>query len=299
MVDVGALVGLGLQLFEDIPYSNGGIMMAVNTDNKKKIKELILIIVASLAAVIIYHAAASGIERIVPDIFLSAFLAEAVFAVLTLVIVLAFKKTYIFKNDRTRLKSGWPSAGLLFVMMLFYLVMGLGNLIDSTATGQQWLLLLGHCVLIGFCEETLFRGLIQRQLHSIFKEDSFKHVFLAITCTGVIFGLTHMINLTRGTAFLSVAFQAIINIFSGIYYCAVFYRVGKNLWFMVILHGVYDLIGLINQGRLNGTALGDVIAPQQITGKSFGLGVLVLGGLYLLASIFVLRPKKLISLISE
>lgn len=169
MVDVGALVGLGFQLFEDIPYSNGGIMMAVNTDNKKKIKELILIIVASLAAVIIYHAAASEIERIVPDIFLSAFLAEAVFAVLTLVIVLAFKKTYIFKNDRTRLKSGWPSAGLLFVMMLFYLVMGLG----------------------------------------------------------------------------------------------------------------------------------DVIAPQQITGKSFGLGVLVLGGLYLLASIFVLRPKKLISLISE
>ena len=178
-------------------------------------------------------------------------------------------------------------------------LVGLGNLIDSTATGQQWLLLLGHCVLIGFCEETLFRGLIQRQLHSIFKEDSFKHVFLAITCTGVIFGLTHMINLTRGTAFLSVAFQAIINIFSGIYYCTVFYRVGKNLWFMVILHGVYDLIGLINQGRLNGTALGDVIAPQQITGKSFGFGVLVLGGLYLLASIFVLRPKKLISFISE
>ena len=60
-------------------------------------------------------------------------------------------------------------------------LMGLGNLIDSTATEQQWLLLLGHCVLIVFCEETLFRGLIQRQLHSIFKEDSFKKLISLIS----------------------------------------------------------------------------------------------------------------------
>ena len=102
-----------------------------------------------------------------------------------------------------------------------------------------------------------------------------------------------MINLTRGASFLSVAFQAMVNIFIGIYYCAIFYRVGKNLWFMIFLHGIYDLIGLINQGRLNGAALSDVIAPQQLTGRSFGLGLLVLGGIYLLITIFVLRPKKL------
>ena len=191
------------------------------------------------------------------------------------------------------MKSGWPSAGLLFIMMLFYFVMGLGNLIDSSATGLQWLLLIGHCILIGFCEETIFRGLIQRQFHCVFGEDSFRHVFLAMVCAGTVFGLTHMINLTRGASFLAVAFQAIINIFAGIYYCAVFYRVGKNLWFMIILHGLYDLIGLINQGRLNGTALGNVIAPQKMTGKSFGLGVLVLGGIYLLSTLFILRPKKL------
>jgi len=267
--------------------------MAVNADSKIKIKELFLIVAACLISVIIYHAAAEVIDGVVSDTFLSAFLGETVFAVLTIVIALAFKKTYIFKNDRTYLKSGWSSAGLLYVMILFYLVTGLGNLIDSSATGIQWLLLVGHCILIGFCEETLFRGLIQRQFHAIFKEDSFKHVFLAIVCTGVVFGLTHMINLTRGASFLSVAFQAMVNIFIGIYYCAIFYRVGKNLWFMIFLHGIYDLIGLINQGRLNGAALSDVIAPQQLTGRSFGLGLLVLGGIYLLITIFVLRPKKL------
>lgn len=271
--------------------------MAANTDNRVKIKELVMIVAACLISVILYHVAGQVIEGIVSDTFLSAFLAEAVFAVFALLIVFAFKKTHIFKNDKTHLKSGWPSAGLVFVMILFYFVTGLGALLDSSATWIQWLLLIGHCILIGFCEETLFRGLIQRQFHAIFKEDSFKHVFLATVCAGAIFGLTHMINLTRGASFSSVAFQAMVNIFIGIYYCGIFYRVGKNLWFMVFLHGLYDLVGLINQGRLNGAALGDVIAPQQLTGKSFGLGLLVLGGFYLLITLFILRPKKLRPLI--
>ncbi|MBO4265244.1 MAG: CPBP family intramembrane metalloprotease, partial [Clostridia bacterium] len=98
-------------------------------------------------------------------------------------------------------------------MSIYLLITGLAGLLASglKVNPAQVLLLAGQCILVGFCEETLFRGIIQREFHDYFGEDSFKHVFLAILCAGIVFGLAHMINLDRGMQFMSVALQAEIN----------------------------------------------------------------------------------------
>ena len=81
-------------------------MMAANTDNRVKIKELVMIVAACLISVILYHVAGQVIEGIVSDTFLSAFLAEAVFAVFALLIVSLCAGPVILRRGMRETNSG-------------------------------------------------------------------------------------------------------------------------------------------------------------------------------------------------
>ena len=151
-------------------------------------KELAWIIIVTIVATVLHHEAAKAIGNVITDTYLQAFIGELFFAILALAIVFVFKKTEIFKSDRELLKKGWASAGMLFVLIFYYLYIGTGAIQKATASFPQVMLFLGYCLLIGFCEEVLFRGLVQRAFHGIFKEDSFKHIFLALLCSGAVFG---------------------------------------------------------------------------------------------------------------
>ena len=266
--------------------------------NQSKGKELLSIIAVTIIVTLLHHEAAKVITSAVADTYLSAFLGEALFAVATLVIVVVFKKTSIYRSDIALLKKGWTSAGLFFVLILFYLYMGRAALGRATATFPQVLLVLGHCFLIGFCEETLFRGLVQRAFHAVFKEDSFIHVFLAVLCSGVIFGLVHLTNSDLSKSLLSIVFMSVVNIFSGMYYCAIYFRTGKNIWYNILLHGLYDLAGMIVYGRFSGVPLSAMVSPS-VSPQSFARQTLIYMALYLLPTLFILRPKKIQPLLSE
>ena len=179
--------------------------------------------------------------------------------------------------------------------------MGLGKLLEASASPAQWLFLLGQVALVGFCEELLFRGMIQRAFHRLFGEDSFSHVFLAVFCSGLIFGCAHLVNLDRGNPPLAAVFQAGVNAFIGMYYCAVFFRTGKNIWYVAALHGLYDLVGMIANGRVNGASQSSVlnVGGGNLTGKAVLFGILLWGLVYLLPTLFILRPKKIQPLLTK
>lgn len=267
---------------------------------KEKWREPVLAAAAMLVSLVLYHIAGKGIERLIPDDFLSAFLAELVFALLVAACVVLLRQTALFRCDAALLKKGWRSGGLLLAVILVNFVMGLSNLLEASTTPAQWLLMLGQLILVGLCEEILFRGLIQRAFHRLFGEDGFGHVFLAVFCSGLVFGLAHLINMDRGNPPLAAVYQAGVNAFMGMYYCAVYFRTGKNIWYMAALHAVYDLTVMIASGRVNGVTLDGVlnVGNGALTGRAVLLGTLLWGCVYLLPTLFILRPKKLRPLLS-
>ena len=268
---------------------------------RDKWRDLVLTAAAVAVSVLLYHAAGKGIDRLIADDYLSSFLAELVFALLVMATVLWLRQTALFQSDAALLKKGWLSGGLIIASILFFFVLGLLNLPESTATLPQWLLMLGQVVLIGFCEEVLFRGLIQRALHRLMGEDSFAHVFLAILCGGLLFGGAHLINMDRGNPALAAVLQACVNAFMGMYYGAVYFRTGKNIWYNAALHGLYDFAAMLANGRASGATLDSILnfGHGVLTGKSVLVGTLLWGGLYLLPTLFILRPQKLRPLLSK
>ena len=266
----------------------------------ENIKNVIVAVAAAVISVVLYHLAGRLISGIVSDDFLKAFLAEAVFAVLTVCAVLVFRQKEIFRSDRALFKSGWKSAGVFFAIIILFGIVGLGKLMDATATGIQFLLFAAQMILIGFCEEVFFRGFIQRAFHRLFGEDSFAHVFLAILCSGVIFGVMHIVNMDRGNPLTAPVMQAAVNCFSGIYLGAIYFRTGKNIRYMILLHALYDFVSMIVAGRLNGVAMNDALNPAggALTGNRIAAIILIWGIIYLSATFLILRKKKITPLLS-
>ncbi len=269
--------------------------------SNKKAKDVILAIAVTFISLILYHLAGKVIQAAVTDDYLSAFLSEVVFAVLVAASVILLRKKEIFKSDRALLKSGWKSAGFFFFLTIVIGVMGLGNLLEANVSFTQFLLVVGLVVLVGFCEETLFRGLVQRAFHNYFGEDSRKHVWMAVICSGLIFGLAHLVNLDRGNPFLASVLQAGVNCFAGMLYAAVFFRTGKNLYFMIFIHTLYDYAVMVANGRLNGQTLNNVLNPAggDLTIGKVAVGIAVWGLIYLIPTLIVLRPKKMDPLLSN
>ena len=268
----------------------------------EKGKNVLLSVAAAFICAFVYHVIGRAVYGVIADDYLSPFLAEILFAVLAAGTVILLGKTDLYRSDPAYLKSGWTSAGLFFVQFAVLGFFGLARLIANGAhiTVMQWLLVIGHVILIGFSEEVLFRGLIQRSFHRLFGEDSFAHVLLAVICSGLVFGCAHLINMDRGNPALAAVLQAGVTVFIGMYLGAIYYRTGKNIWYVLFLHGFYDFLGMIMNGRANGSTLNSVLSPnsEALTAQGVALNVLVWGSVYFGVTLLVLRPKKLKPLLS-
>ena len=84
-------------------------------------------------------------------------------------------KTEVFRLNLNGVKMGWtagiPSIGLALFLFLPGLIRG----IEDTATPADTVMFVLYMLLIGFSEETLFRGLLKNAFHRFFGEDSKVH----------------------------------------------------------------------------------------------------------------------------
>ena len=126
---------------------------------------------------------------------------------------------------------------LLYTLMLIALAAGLAQtsatpLIEVFEYRQLALLLL-ISFLIGFNEETIFRGFLFQGLASRLGP------FLTILLCGALFGMFHLVNLITGQPLdttLSQVFQAGS---MGFMYAALRLRLG-SIWPLILLHGFWD-----------------------------------------------------------
>lgn len=276
-------------------------MSADDAKRKENTKGVLLAIAAALASITIYHLIGKVISGMISDEFVSVLLSEIVFAILAFISVMLLKQKDLFHSDPALFKSGWKSAGLLIFIIVAFGVMGLAQLFDVKITPVQWALFIVQVLLVGVAEEILFRGLIQRAFHRFFGEDSMANVYKAIVCSGIIFGLVHLVNMDRGNPMLASVLQAGVNCFAGIYYGAVFFRTGKNIKYLIILHALYDYVGMVSNGRLKGESINSILSPGggPPTLRAAAAAILVWGCIYLLSTIFILRPSKVKPLLTN
>lgn len=100
-----------------------------------------------------------------------------------------------------------------------------------------------ECLTVGFFEEIVFRVIILLLLLQKLPETK-KGVLLAIIISSAIFGLTHIINLFSGASLGNTVLQVGYSFLVGMMW-AVMYLKTNNLWFIMLLHALYNFFGLV------------------------------------------------------
>jgi membrane protease YdiL (CAAX protease family) len=111
------------------------------------------------------------------------------------------------------------------------------------------LILLGLVVYLtgGFMEEAIFRGLLLRTLLP-------GGLMRAIFLSALLFGLAHLLNLFMGANFSATILQVAVAFLAGFAFTAPL-AVTRNIWPLVIIHGLGNFVGYLNAGGfLNTTA---------------------------------------------
>lgn len=260
-------------------------------------KEVLPAIIATILSLAVFKICGLIVDNIIDNDFVVGLINQIIFAIATLVSVHVLKKTKIFQFDIKDLKAGWPSALLLIVFISFIAYMCVEEGIQITVPIWEVLVFITQMLLVGFCEEVLYRGLIQNAWHAFFKEDTRLHVFLAILCTGITFGLSHLTNGFDPAIGFAAAFnQALATSFMGMYFGVIYFRTGKNIWFLIILHALYDFVLSITNGRLSGVNMEDLLASAQTIKLS---SIFIQGAVIMFAIALALYSKRTDALLKK
>ena len=124
-----------------------------------------------------------------------------------------------------------------------------------------------------------------------------KGIFLSVFLSGVVFGMFHMLNLTRGIKLYAVIQQSIAAFAVGCFFAGMYLKSG-NLWETILIHFIIDFHGLfevyfVNFGQTVESAISEMGDIDYIT--SFIRFVIIL----LLTYIIYLRKSKIENLISN
>lgn len=262
--------------------------MKLHRDGAEELAGAISIIVISFLS---YYCLPKLFLKGMAGSYLQFFVSQAFFAVPVLAGTIITGRTGIYRPDPEKLAEGWTSALLLIILVILPLSMQVVTGHASiTVSPEKILLFAGHMFLIGYCEETLFRGILQNAFLRLFGEDSLAGARLSVLCAGLLFGGLHLLNavhpeISPGTA----AVQACATSALGMYLCAVYFRTGKNLWFCIVLHALNDALVNIVNGVLDGSSVvSTVVNTNQITSAKILVPVLVYGS----AAAVLMRRKK-------
>jgi uncharacterized protein len=128
---------------------------------------------------------------------------------------------------------------IVFWLPALFALIPLVALVGLKGTSDNWAILgfLVAALLVGFAEETIFRGLILRALLK-------SGIWRATLISGVVFGLMHSLNVLAGSNPLSVGLQICYAAAIGFGFSAAVLRTGL-LWPLIITHALQDFLAFI------------------------------------------------------
>lgn len=143
---------------------------------------------------------------------------------------------------------------------------------------------------IGFCEESIFRGIAANAVGKKYCKDR-KGVWLAAIITGSLFGIVHMTNIFYGVTVPAAIIQSIMASAIGIYFAAVYFR-GGNIWALILVHALTDTNSLF-------TSKFTVISSDIENINELSVASLIALPVFIGMAAFLLRKKKISGIVER
>lgn len=174
----------------------------------------------------------------------------------------------------------------LNVIMQLYSVLSAGSALRGVAAAVFFILTM---FLIGFAEETVFRGAISTAIFEKYATD-YSGAWFSVIVSGLLFGAMHMINGITLGSFDGVFVQCVAAMAMGMMLTAVYYRSG-SLWAVIFLHAALDFAALLSGMFESSGSIDSVIG-------SYSSANLVAVFPYIGVTAFLMRPSKMKPIVS-
>lgn len=209
----------------------------------------------------------------------SLVISEAILATMVLVVMLLFKNSYVFTQKNEPIKTGL-FYGLFYIIGIVLFTLMYGVLLGGFSNGLALINVLIGALLVGVCEEFLCRGWLLNEFLERFGHTK-KGAWYAIIISGLIFGLIHLGNFFNGQNLVSTITQILNASATGFAFGLIYYKT-KNIWSVIILHGLWDF----------SLFLGDIAPITEATEifNGFSAPGLIFTVLMILAELLILVP---------
>ena len=140
--------------------------------------------------------------------------------------------------------------------------------------------------MIGFTEETLYRGIVQELLTDAFGSETKKAQITAIVGSSALFGATHLMNaLSPQVSVTTALIQAITAGFMGLVFGGIYLKAGRSIWPGVLIHAIIDAVSFVSMGMFTG------VTEESAIG-SLSPATLVNCILYLVLFIYIMKDQE-------
>lgn len=194
-------------------------------------------------------------------------LGEILWGLCLLPVLIIFGNRYIFsqkgKPFKERIKVTWP----MLIIIGVFLINGLSYIAFSRFNIDEFFASLLLYFFVGIYEEFLCRGWLLNEFMERFGQNR-KGLVYSVILSALLFGLMHITNIFVGQSVAETISQIVMATAIGIYLGVVYLKT-RNIWSVVILHGLYDFsLSLTNVNITNScfipTGNGDLVGAAMI-----------------------------------
>lgn len=165
-------------------------------------------------------------------------LGEILWGLCLLPVLIIFGNKYIFsqksKPFKERIVVTWP----MIALIVMFLLLGFKYIITSKFNIDEFFASMLLYFFVGVYEEFLCRGWLLNEFMERFGQNR-KGVVYSVVLSALLFGFMHITNILAGQSVASTIAQIVMATVVGIYLGIVYLKT-KNIWTVVILHGLYD-----------------------------------------------------------
>ena len=221
------------------------------------------------------------------------FIAESIFALLILVMVISFKNTYIFTEKK---EPFLKSVYLGLPMLIFSGISLLTVVTTKMEVNSSFINLILFCISVGIAEEFMCRGWIQNEFIERFSKN-YKEVFVSILLSAFIFGAMHITNIFNGQTVFETLMQVVQATSLGFLLGSIYYR-SKNIWAVIFLHAFYDFSFMLPEVNSLKDCTGNAVLSTSAQLETIYASILI-SIIFFVSGLIVLRKNKVMNLINK
>ena len=230
------------------------------------------------------------LNNMIPNYWILQLVNELITTVIGIVLICIYRKTRVLRFSAENMKEGLICGAawiIIPVLAVLNLLIDLRDIPDAQLI-KWWEItaLVLQCILIGFFEEGVFRGIATELSFELFGDDNKKNTRLSIAFASFLFGAVHLINaLHPEISIKAAAMQAVSAFAIGLTFGAIYYRSGRTIWPCVIFHAIQDLSAFVIKGSLFGVTQEDAIGDT-------GIGQVIYSVLFVVWFLYLTREQE-------